>query len=184
MRLLVLSLPLVPTLLLAQGSATKPYQFTIEDYARAERMLRTTVLPLVSGTAGPTTWLPGDRFWYRATTTAGATFFLVDPAKRTRAPAFDHAALALALGHAADTTVKGDSLPFTSFALSADGAGVTLDLKDKRWPCARGGRGCTGKAAPKLPPHSRVSPDSTTAVFIRHNNLWAVNLASGVETQL
>src|SRR5262245_64649136 len=103
MRLLVFSLPLVPTLLLAQGSAPKPYQFRIEDYARAERMLGPTVLPLVSGTAGPTTWLPGDRFWYRATTAAGATFFLVDPAKQTRAPAFDHAALALSLRHAART---------------------------------------------------------------------------------
>src|SRR5262249_11164784 len=181
---LVATLPVLPTLLFAQQSAPKPYQFTIEDYARAERMLGPTVLPLVSGTAGPTTWLPGDRFWYRATTAAGATFFLVDPAKRTRAPAFDHAALALALGHAADTTVKGDSLPFNAFALSADGSGVTLDFRDRRWTCDRAGKGCTGKAAPKLPPHSRVSPDSSTAVFIRHNNLWAVNLASGVETQL
>lgn len=175
---------MLPTALLAQGSAPKPYQFTIEDYARAERMLAPTVIPLVSGTAGPTTWLPGDRFWYRATTTTGFTFFLIDPAKRTRAPVFDHAALALALGRAADTTVKGDSLPFTSFALSADGSGVTLDFKNRRWTCDQAGKGCTGKAEAKAPPHSRVSPDSTTAVFIRHDNLWAVNLASGAETQL
>ncbi len=182
---LVASLPVLPTLLLAQESAPKPYQFTVEDYARAERMLAPTVLPLVSGTAGPTTWLPGDRFWYRATTTDGATFFLVDPVKRTRAPVFDHAALALALGRAADTTVQGEKLPFTSFAMSADGSGVTVAFRNRRWTCDRAGKGCTGgQAVPKLPPHSRVSPDSTTAVFIRHNNLWAVNLASGAETQL
>jgi dipeptidyl-peptidase-4 len=182
---LVASLPVLPTLLLAQQSAPKPYQFTIEDYARAERMLAPTVLPLVSGTAGPTTWLPGDRLWYRATTTGGATFFLVDPAKQTRAPVFDHAALAVALGRAADTTVKGDTLPFTSFALSAGGEGITLVFKNRRWTCDRAGKVCTGGTPePKVPPHSRVSPDSTTAVFIRHNNLWAVNLASGAETQL
>src|SRR5215510_7130802 len=105
---LVAILPVLPALLVAQQSAPKPYQFTIEDYARAERMLSPTVIPLVSGTTGSTTWLPGDRFWYRATTSAGTAFFLVDPGKRTRAPVFDNAALARALGRAADTTVKGD----------------------------------------------------------------------------
>lgn len=181
----VVSLAVLPTLLLAQGSVPKPYQFTIEDYARAERMLAPTVVPLVSGSAGPTTWLPGGRFWYRVTTTDGAAFFLVDPAKRTRAPAFDHAALAGALGRSADTTLKGEKLPFTSFAMSADGSAITVDFRNRRWICDRAGTACTaGQVVPKLPPNSKLSPDSTTAVFIRDHNLWAVTLASGSETQL
>ena len=181
----VASLAVLPTLLLAQGSLPKPYQFTIEDYARAERMLRPTVFPLVSGSAGPTTWLPGGHFWYRVTTIDGAIFFLVDPAKGTRAPAFDHAALAGALGRAADTTLKAEKLPFTSFAMSADGSAITFAFKNRRWICDRAGMGCTaGQDVPKLPPNSTLSPDSTTAVFIRDHNLWAVTLASGSETQL
>src|SRR5262245_28081651 len=99
---LVASLPVLPSLLIAQQSAPKPYQFTIEDYSRAERMLSPAVIPMVGGTAGPATWLPSARFWYRATTTTGTAFFLVDPGKRTRAPVFDQAALARALGRAAD----------------------------------------------------------------------------------
>ena len=79
----------------APASATgKPYQFTIEAYARAERMLAPSAFPLVSGTATQFTWLPDGRLWYRATTPDGANFYIVDPRKKTRAPAFDQAALA------------------------------------------------------------------------------------------
>jgi dipeptidyl aminopeptidase/acylaminoacyl peptidase len=187
----VATLVLLPSLLTAQGSAPstpgapKPYQFTIEDYARAERMLAPAAIPLVSGTAGQPTWLPGGRFWYRATTPDGAAFLLVDPVKKTRVPAFDHAALAGALGRATDTTVTGEKLPFTSFAMSADGSALTVTIKNKRWTCDRAGKGCTaGGAVPTVPPHASLSPDSTTAVFIRDYNLWAVNLGSGTETQL
>jgi len=190
MRLLASSatLVLLPALLAAQGSgsgAPKPYQFTIEDYARAERMLAPTIFPLVSGTAGQTNWLPGGRFWYRATTPDGATFFLVDPVKKTRAPAFDHAALAGALGRVVDTTLNGEKLPFNSFAMSADGSAITVTIKGKRWTCDRAGKGCTAAGAvPTVPPNSSLSPDSTAAVFIRDQNLWTVNLGSGTETQL
>jgi hypothetical protein len=184
----VASLVVLPALLQAQGSgsgAPKPYQFTIEDYARAERMLAPTTIPLVSGTADQTVWLPDGRFWYRATTPDGAAFFLVDPVKKTRVPAFDHVALAGALGRAIDTTVKGEKLPFNAFAMSADGSAITVTIKGKRWTCDRAGQGCTaGSAAPAVPPHSSLSPDSTTAVFIRDYNLWAVSLGTGAESQL
>jgi dipeptidyl aminopeptidase/acylaminoacyl peptidase len=183
----VATLALLPAWLHAQGngSAPKPYQFTIEDYARAERMLAPTIIPLVSGTAGQPTWLPDGRFWYRATTPEGATFFLVDPVKKARVPAFDHAALAAALSRAIDTTVKAEKLPFNSFALSAEGSAITVTIKNKRWTCDRAGKGCTaGRDLPTPPPHSSLSPDSTTAVFIRDYNLRAVNLGTGTETRL
>ncbi|MBK6304434.1 MAG: hypothetical protein IPF47_01460 [Gemmatimonadetes bacterium] len=86
-----LALPtLLPLALAAQGAPPKGYQFAIEDYARAERFLGQTMNPLVSGTAGRPTWLPDGRFWYRATTANGSSFVLMNPAKRTRAAAFDH----------------------------------------------------------------------------------------------
>src|SRR5215467_11302848 len=101
LRSLLLITLVSPATLLAQGSAPapavappKPYQFTIEDYSRAERMVAPTAFPLVSGTAGQANWLPDGRFYYRATTADGSTFFLVDPLKKTRTPAFDHTALA------------------------------------------------------------------------------------------
>ena len=47
---------------------------------------------------GRPTWLDDGRFWYRATTATGSTFYVVDPARKTREPMFDHANLAAALG--------------------------------------------------------------------------------------
>ena len=185
-------LPLValPSLLVAQGGASalvgpdKPYQFTIEDYARAERMLAPTTFPLVSGTASSITWLPDGRAWYRAVTPEGSTFYLVDPVKRTRVPAFDHAALAEALGKATRAPVTAARLPFGSFTLGADGS-VTVVMRNQRWRCLGAARECTSQGeVPAIPRTASVSPDSSTAAFIRDNNLWAVNLATGAETQL
>lgn len=188
----VATLLLLPSLLNAQGSsvpsagsAPKPYQFTIEDYARAERMLAPSIFPMVSGTAGQTNWLPDGRFWYRATVPDGGTFFLVDPVKKSRVPAFDHAALAAALSSATGNSVKPAKLPFGSFAMSANGSAITVAIDGKRWTCDRAGKSCTaGSTIPTPPKNSSLSPDSTTAVFIRDNNLWAVNLSNGTETRL
>jgi len=110
----------------AQGAPPKGYQFAIEDYARAERFLGQSMNPLVSGTAGRPTWLADGRFWYRASTTNGSSFFLVNPAKRTRTPAFDHTRLASALGAATGGTVEGDRLPLQTFDLAADGKSMDL----------------------------------------------------------
>jgi dipeptidyl aminopeptidase/acylaminoacyl peptidase len=58
---------------------------TAADYARAERFLRDSVLPLVSGMGVvQPTWLPGDRFGYRTQIRGGRQFILVDPSKGTR----------------------------------------------------------------------------------------------------
>ena len=64
----------------ATAQAPKPYQFTVEDYARAERFLGATSNPLVSGMAGRPTWQPDGRFWYRVSAAGGGSaFMMVDP---------------------------------------------------------------------------------------------------------
>src|SRR4051812_1409596 len=82
------------------SSAAAQTKFTAADYARAERFMGYNTTPLVTRAAGRATWLPGDRFWYRATTAAGGEFILFDAAKGTRAAAFDHAKVAAALSKA------------------------------------------------------------------------------------
>ncbi len=182
--------PLLPSLALswslgAQTTPPKPYQFTIEDYARAERFLGQTTGPLVAGAAGRPTWLPDGRFWYRASTAGGSAFYLVNPARRTRAVAFDHARLASALSAASGSTIDGDRLPFQSFALSSDGRGLTTAFGGKGWSCDLSAYSCTAAAAaPAAPANSSVSPDGKRAVFIREYNLWSRDLATGAETQL
>ena len=59
---------------------------TTADYARAEKFLRESVVPLVSGMVSQPMWLTGDRLGYRSTARGGggSQFILVDPAKGSR----------------------------------------------------------------------------------------------------
>src|SRR6267143_226726 len=57
---------------------------------------RAVILMVEGAGIGPTA-LSDDRFWYRNAIADGVEFVLVDPARRTRARAFDQAKLAAAL---------------------------------------------------------------------------------------
>lgn len=175
------------------AAAQQPRVFTAEDYARAERFMGYNTTPLVSGGPVRPTWLPAERFWYRNAIAEGFEFVLVDPARRSRERAFDHARIAAALSHAADTTYEAFHLPFTSFDPSVDGHAISFDLRGRRWTCDTtctstpgvrrrfgGGGGGTGPGAGT----TVVSPDSTRAAFIRDYNLWVRELATGRESQL
>src|SRR5581483_12203162 len=77
------------TLALAQAPATASAALTAADYARAEKFMPYNVNPLVYHGAVRATWLADERFWYRVAVPEGTEFILVDPARGTRAPAFD-----------------------------------------------------------------------------------------------
>ena len=102
-------LPFLPTSLFVLALSASPSAFaqpsasgalTAADYARAEKFLAATVNPLVVGGSVNAAWLPDDRFTYRNTTADGSEFILVNPVKKTRVPAFDHAKLAATLSTA------------------------------------------------------------------------------------
>jgi dipeptidyl aminopeptidase/acylaminoacyl peptidase len=148
----------------------------------------------------------GDRFWYRVTVSAppaagrdaGAEFILVDPAKRTKQPAFDHAKVAAALAAVAGSTdAKYDAthLPFQRIDFSADGQSITVSANSKNWKCDIAGNGCSeDKSKPRAadgpprrgapPRNDAPSPDGKLSAFIKDWNLWVRDLASGKETQL
>ena len=88
------------------GVAQAGKQLTNEDYAQAEKFMSYNVNPLVYHTVSNPTWLPDGRFWFRDSAADGVTITLVNPAKGTKAPAFDHAKLATALT-AAQPTAAG-----------------------------------------------------------------------------
>src|SRR3954452_234622 len=100
--------------LVAFAACVLPAQqrFTAADYQRAEKFMTYNTAPLVLNSGVRPNWLPDERFWYRITTADCAQFILVDPAKGTRAPAFDHAKLAAALAAAANRTIEAKNLPF------------------------------------------------------------------------
>ncbi len=166
--------------------AQTPRALTAADYARAEKFMNYNVDPLVYGASVRPHWLAGDRFWYANTIPQGTEFVLVDPARRTRARAFDQERVAAALSRAADTTYDAFQLPFTEFEFSPDGKSIVVDVGQRRWTCDVQGNECTGAPRPagQVGPNEIVSPDGTRAAFIRDYNLWVRDLATGKETQL
>ena len=159
---------------------------TAADYARAEKFLNYNANPLVSGMGVRPNWLPDGRFWYRNTIPQGVELIMVDPAKKSRARAFDQAKLAAALSAAAGTSFDSLRLPITQFDLSVDKQSVTFDAAGRRWTCGVQADRCT--ASPALPRgsgrNSVLSPDGKRAAFIRDYNLWLRDVASGKESQL
>jgi hypothetical protein len=178
------------------AAAQQPVQLTAEDYARAERFLGEHAAPLVSGVPGPITWLQDGRFWYRATTVAGAEFVMIDPARRTRAAAFDQARLATALGAVTGDAIDAARLPFTTFDLSRDGREIEVTAADRRWLCdvttytcvpdpadpADASRSAGARHA--APPASVTSPDGRLAAYIQDHNLWVRDLETNADRQL
>jgi dipeptidyl aminopeptidase/acylaminoacyl peptidase len=182
-HVLGLFLGLVAAPALAQAPYA-PAALTADDYARAESFLGQNVVPLLYRLGVAPTWLSDDRFWYRNVIPEGAEFVLVDPARRTREPMFDHARLAAALSAAADTTYEAFHLPFRTFDLSADGRSITFPVDSERFTCDLGEYRCEAAPADSVPPHSVVSPDGRRAAFVRDHNLWVRDLRTGDETQL
>jgi dipeptidyl aminopeptidase/acylaminoacyl peptidase len=201
-------LALVPAIAQERRSEA-PRVVTAADYARAEKLLGPTVTPLVVGGSVSATWLPDERFWYRNTTADGSEFLLVDTAKRTRAPVFDHVKLAAALSAVAGATYKPSQLPFQTIDLSPDGKTVSFNVGTKRYSCdvqgvkcveageatpagrgaggGRGGRGGGRGGAPVMSSDKKplaMSPDGKRGVFIRDWNLWLHDMATGQEKQL
>src|SRR5437764_12656408 len=104
--------PAILTIALALPCSSQTRTLTASDYARAEKLLGYNVNPLVLHSPARPVWLPDDRFWYRVTTERGTEFMLVDPARKTRMPAFDQPKLAAALSSASGTNYEPFALPF------------------------------------------------------------------------
>ncbi len=178
------------------ATAQQGRQYTAADYAQAERFMQYNVNPLVYHGVDKPEWLADGRFWYRDFGPDGLTYMLVDPAKKTKAPAFDHAKLAAAM-----TAITGYGTEFQRRLLSiddftlADGdRTVMVTAGGTRIRCDLSGAGrCTSIETPapskaaagrRGKPTSLISPDKTKAAFVRDNNLWVTDLATGAETQL
>ena len=185
---LALTVPLV-----AQQADPARRALTPDDYARAERFMNYNTTPLVVGNPGRPTWMAADRFWYRVTVPDGAEFVLIDPARGTREPVFDHARLAAALSAAAGETYTAITLPFTDFELTNAEQSIEFTAAERRWRCDRKGVTCIslGKSSDREvrpgAPGGRTyvaSPDGAREAFVRNYNLWVREVASGRESQV
>jgi len=166
------------------GTAQTRATVAAADYARAEQYLGYNTFPLVANGPVQANWLPDDRFWYRTVTATGAEFIMVDAARATKTPAFNHAAVAATLSTAMGKPVPATRLPFTQIIPAADGKSFSFDSDLKRWTCDLQGAACASADRPPRIPSSVLSPDGKLAAFIKDYNLWVRDVATGADKQL
>ncbi|MBN8880402.1 MAG: DPP IV N-terminal domain-containing protein [Sphingobacteriales bacterium] len=141
--------------------------------------------------------MEGDKFWYSVNTEKGTEFFLVDPSKKSKTPAFDQAKLAAALSKATSRNYDAYKLPFQFFSFSPDGKSISFSADSRKWKYDLKSAVVTtdASAATAEPPSPAtmgrrggftevVSPDGKKAAFIKDYNLWVRNLETRQETQL
>ena len=167
--------------------------YTVADYAQAEKFMDYNVNPLVYHTVEHPVWLADGRFWYRDLGRQGVTYMLVDPAKRTEAPAFDHGKLAAALfamfasaksAIPLNATPDAEHLPIDDLEFEKDDRGLVLTIGHSLVRCELRGVDVCKFDGETLPASYDVSPDGKRAAFVHENNLWVRDVASGRDTQL
>jgi dipeptidyl aminopeptidase/acylaminoacyl peptidase len=161
-----------------------PEALTVADYQRAERMLAQSMRPLVAGGSVSAQWIDGRSFWYRSDREDGWRFMRVDAADRQVREAFDHEALAGALGVAARRTLDASRLDLSNLAW--DGGELTLTFDGRRYRCAEGGVRCDDQGEVENGPGRThvLSPDGRLAAFTRDHDLWLHDLETGDERRI
>jgi dipeptidyl aminopeptidase/acylaminoacyl peptidase len=179
-----------------QGGMPTQQALTANDYAHAETLLSYGTAPLIDHEPVRPSWLAADRFWYRVLTAEGSEFILVNPAKGTRSPAFDHQKLAASLSVVTGQTISASHLPFQQIRYSSDGKYVSFRVAGKSWTCDLHSYTCVadssgavgademGTGGGQRGVNEEISPDGKKAAFIKEYNLWVRDLATGKETQL
>ncbi len=177
----------------ALGAAQQGRIYAAADYAEAERFMDYNVNPLVYHTVKDPQWLDDGRFWYRDLGPFGATYTVVDSARHTKAPAFDQGEVAAALNAGirfhrlaipANFPLQAGHLPIDDFTLEDRDRILLLTIGHQLVRCDLRGSGDCKAAGGVLPDVYDLSPDGRKAAFIRDNNLWVRDVASGRETPL
>ena len=106
-----------------------------DDFERA-LSLREDWLYLTRGVAFPARWLDAQRFVYRRSVEGGFEFVLRDITQPQQAePAFDHAAIAAALGQATQRSYTALRLPFDELEFVEDGKAIRILIDGGAWRC-------------------------------------------------
>src|SRR5262249_42739239 len=109
---------------------------TKSDYDRAAK-LRDRFQGLAVNIPEAANSIPGtSRFWYRKSVKGGNEFVVVDAAKLSKAPAFDHKRLAASLAAAAGSgRYTAQTLPFNTFRFVDNETAITFTAAGSAWRC-------------------------------------------------
>jgi len=191
LALALLALPPLCTACLAQQSR----QYSVQDYAEAERFMPYNLNPLAFKGQVRAQWLDPNRFWYRAVDETGISYLAADPAHGTRGPLFDHEKLAALLKTASNGSIHDDARHLLLSDISIEDGALTLNSHGSTFLCSPAARpetckrltaagGPTAGDEKSSEPPLTLSPDKKLGAFIRDWNLWVRDLATGAETEL
>jgi len=135
-------------------------QGTPADYARADSFAtRARQGDFVVGVAEEPHWIgETGRFWYRTSVAGGTRFVVIDPVKRRRDAAFDHARLALALRAATHDSATALALPFDRFTFADHARAIEFVLRDSTWRCGLASYACSNQGPVKREDRGRDFP--------------------------
>src|SRR3970040_510048 len=103
------------------------------NYELAAQWTSQKVSRLVFDTTVAPRWLEkSDRSWYAFQTREGRRFSLVDPAKKTKAPLFDHVKMAATLTTLTGIPYDAQHLPFASVRFIRDDTAFEFDVQVPR----------------------------------------------------
>ena len=145
------------------------------DYHKAD-LIRTSGAFVLNATVAPTWLQDSTRFYYRSLSARGeATWFLVDPAKKSKAPLFDNVRLATAMSLAGDTIFDASKLP--AFRLTDDEKSLRMTAGRRRFECTLAAYACTVTDTAKIehPDAANwavVSPDKKWEAFVHNYNVY------------
>lgn len=172
---------------LGEPANSRPPVFTAADYAAAAALLERNLTGTVKNQSVEPRWI-GDSgsFWYQRDEAQGTSYVRFDLKAGSRAPLFDHAALATGLARALGAEAKptATNLGLRNVALSADLKTLTGIAGRKAVTCSLVAVSCEASDPKPAEPGLLPSPDGKRVALIRNHNLVVRDLASGHETHL
>ncbi len=113
-------------------SAADPVPVHKANYELARHWTSNRVSKLVFDTSVTPHWLKDDRFWYSYETSHGRRFYLVDPAKKTKAPVFDNARMAAMLTEITRIPYDSQHLPIRTIKFVKNDTAVEFEVQVDR----------------------------------------------------
>ena len=175
-RFLLAGLGLATTALVAapaEAQSPAPTGSAHVDYHRAD-LIRVTAGRVLNNAVIPQWYDDSTRFWYRVTTAAGPSYFVVDPTLRTKRPLFENARLAAAMSTAGDSAIDPMNLGFSTIKLIKGEKSIEMRVGKKRFECELATYLCvkTDTSKTETPNWAVLSPDKKWEAYSSGHNIW------------
>jgi len=176
---------------LITGAAVQVAAFVSTDemlarYERAQHLMRgTSSNHVVQNTTIRPYWVGDSNFFmYLRQLKDGFEFRLVNVLEKTNKLAFDHKALAEALGKVSGQKMDAKNLPLFNVVMSLKSGVIRFKLVGRSWVFDMEEKTLTEDKKVTNPDNWIVSPDGKQAAFLKDHNIWIRDLRSGEERDL